>query len=79
MLGFNVGVCPNLGANYRAPLRGGAWWSVAKWRQKKNQAERLLTTEGESPMNNIVLVGYLIGVLLIAAPFIVDTVKRESK
>jgi hypothetical protein len=56
-------------------VRGGLWLNG----DRKNQAERLLTTKGESPMNNIVLIGYLIGVLLIATPFIVDTVKREGK
>ncbi len=30
-------------------------------------------------MNNIVLIAYLIGVLLIASPFVIDTIKQERK
>jgi len=35
VLGINGGVRGVLEANYRAPLRGGAWWSAAEMATEK--------------------------------------------
>lgn len=47
VLGINVGVFQNVEADYRAPVRVGAWWSAARCgreRERTRMKDRYLVT-----------------------------------